>query len=484
MFKKSNAKCISILRVKELFEKSNDIVFRVINVNDKVKIQLVFVDGLIDQSKLSEFVLQPLSVSERIINVSSDKELVKKIREGYIYFPGIKESNDFEEITTDLLLGSAVIIIESLGIAFLFDVKGFDKRAVSQPTEEISLKGSKEGFVETIRVNTAIVRRKLRTSDLVIEHTTVGSVSKTIICVVYIKGLVENKLVEEIIRRLNSIETEQVMFTNVIEQELIDHRNTPFPQVESTEKPTKFCSSLLEGRVGIMIDGIPFTMIIPTSVVNFFQTPDDYDFNYIVMSVIRLLRYGLAIMALILPAFYVAVTGFHPQIIPEKLVLAISVNEAAIPIPIYLECFLMLIAFQTLMEAGARIWSSIGSMVSLVGALIVGEAAIGANYVSPGVLVVVAAASIANFTIPNKDFAFALWLWGFIVLILSSIIGLYGLVIGLLLLLHHLCQIEILGEPYLLPFVSSDGKNLWDTLITSKDAFKKKKTVTEQIKKL
>lgn len=477
-----NDDVIEIEKLKLTFSKSLDVIFRELKINNNVTAHLVFVDGLVDQSRLSEYVLRPILVNQRLVESKDGNQLVQRIREGLVYYPSISETYSLQKLTDDLLLGNAIIIINDEKVAFLFDVKGFEMRGVSEPTEEMSLKGSKEGFIEVVRINTSIVRRKLRSNDLVIEHVTVGSASKTIICVCYLSNLVTPGLVNEIIRRLNSIEEKQVFYTSIVEENIIDYKHTPFPQVEYTEKPTKFCAALLEGRVGILIDGIPFSMVIPTSVVNFFQTTDDYDYNYIVMSLIRIIRYGLCGIALILPSFYVSVTSFHPQMVPESLLLSIAASEKGVPLPIYLECFILIFAFQTLIEAGTRMWSTIAGIVSLVGALIVGEAAINANLVSPGVLVVVAASSIGNFTIPNKDFAYAIWIWGFILLMLSSIVGLFGLTIGSILLIHHLSQMEILGEPYLMPFVGTDGKNLHDTIIKSKEVFKKKKTIHQQIK--
>ncbi|QVK19940.1 spore germination protein [Mycoplasmatota bacterium] len=467
---------------KGLFANSHDCVFTEVMINKELTVHLVFVDGLANCTNVMDFILKPLTTLEKFTNIKDEKKLIDVIKGGSLYYISVKETNDVNLAVELLLMGTAVLILKEAKIAFLFETRGFESRSIQVPTEETSLKGSKDAFVETLRTNTAMLRRKMRTPDLVIEELIVGKVSKTKVSVSYIDGIANDQLVKSLRERLKKIETDQVLFTTVIEEEIIDSQYTPFPQVEYTEKPDKFCSALLEGRIGIIIDGIPFTMIIPTSIVNFFQTTDDYSHNYIVVSIIRGIRYLLAAVALIVPAFYVAITSFHLEMIPEGLALSVISTEKGVPFPIFIECILLSIAFQTLIEAGARIWSSIGGMVSLVGALIVGEAAITANFISPGVVVVVAAAAIANYTIPNKDFAFAIWIWEIILILLSSVIGLYGMVIGIILLIHHWAQMEVMGEPYLAPFAATDGRNSKDAIIRSLFVFKKKESLDEQSK--
>lgn len=468
--------------IKRLLCKSTDIIYRKIKVNKKVSFCLVFIDGLADQQYISDYILKPLTTESKLANTKSEEHLIELIEQGAIYFASQTIEKDISKVIKELLIGNTALVFDNENIAIMYDTKGFDKRGISIPTEETNLKGSKDVFVETIRVNTATVRRKLRTPNLVIEDMVLGERSNTIVSLFYIDGLAEKELINEAKNRLKTIDTDEVLFTSIIEENIIDNKHSPFPQIDYTEKPDKFCAGLLEGRIGIIIDGIPFSMIIPTAIVNFFQTTDDYSYNYIISSMIRVLRYVLTATSLFLPAFYVSVTTFHPEMIPESLAFSIVASEEGVPLPIFIECFIMIIAFQTLIEAGARIWSSIGGMVSLVGALVVGEAAISASYLSPGVVVVVAVASIANFTIPNKDFAFAIWTWEFILLMLSSILGLFGLAIGGILLLYHLCQMESLGVPYLSPFVSNDGKHLYDSIFRTIFVLEKKKPISKQNK--
>ncbi|XMB85758.1 spore germination protein [Mycoplasmatota bacterium WC44] len=473
---------LTVESFKGLFAKSNDCVFSEVMINKDLSVNMVYIDGLANCTNVMDFILKPLTTLDKFTDVKDEVELIDVIKDGALYYISVKETKDIDQAVELLLMGTAVLILNETKTAFLFETRGFDARSVQVPTEETNLKGSKDSFVETLRTNTAMIRRRMRTSNLVIEELTIGKLSNTKVSISYISGIVNDELVVNLRERLNKIETDQVLFTSVIEEEIIDSQNSPFPQVEYTEKSEKFCAALVEGRIGLMIDGIPFTMLLPTSIVNFFQTTDDYSYNYITVSIIRGIRYVLATVALLAPAFYVSITSFHLEMIPEGLALSVISTERGVPFPIFIECIILAIAFQTIIEAGARIWSSIGGMVSLVGALIVGEAAITANFISPGVVVVVAASAIAGYTIPNKDFAFAIWIWEIILILLSSVIGLYGMVVGLILLIHHWASMEVMGEPYLLPFTSNDGKNMKDTFFRSLFVFKKKESLEEQNK--
>ncbi|MPW27136.1 spore germination protein [Alkalibaculum sp. M08DMB] len=454
--------------LKKILSKSADFISKPVTINSKLNIvvHMFFIDGLINHQQISELILKPLVNDVRLVNVKDEKSLFNYIEQGVVYFSAQNTLTNMYEITDAILSGNVVIIFNELNKAIAFDTKGFQMRSITTPTEETSLKGSKDTFVETIRVNTATVRRKIKSTNLIIEDMTIGYMSNTLVSIVYMDNMVSKVTLNELIERLKSIDTQEVIFPGIIEEHIIEDRYASFPQVNYTEKPDKFCISVLDGKIGLIIDGIPFTLILPTTIVDFFQTTDDYTSSRFVASAFRIMRYTLAALALFITGYFITITTFHQLLLPPDLAISIITSREGVPFPMFLEIIVLVLAFQVLIEAGTRIYSSIGGMVTLVGALVVGDAAVNAKFVSPAAVVVVAIAAIANYAIPNRDFANSLWLWQFIMILLSSIIGLFGLVIGLILLVYSLASVEVLGVPYLSPFVNSNTKDAFkDSII-------------------
>lgn len=451
---------------KKVLEKGADFLIKPITINDKedVKVYMSYIDGMINHEYISDFILKPLVNDVRLITAKDEKSLYDYIEEGVIYFSAQKSFDSMRDVVDAVLSGNVVLIFDGLKKAIGFDTKGFQMRGITPPTEETSIKGSKDTFVETIRVNTATIRRKMKSSSLAIEEMTVGTVSNTIISIIYVEHLVNKSSLRDLKERLEDIQAEEVFYTGIIEDWVIENKFANFPQVGYTEKPDRFCSSIMDGKIGIIIDGIPFTLIMPVTIVDFFQATDDYSNFQFISSFYRGLRYLLASFALLLNGFFIAITTFHQQLLPAPLAASIIKSREGVPFPLFFEIMILVLAFQTLIEAGTRIYSSIGSMVTLVGGLVVGEAAVSAKFVSPAAVVVVAIASIASYAIPNRDFANSIWLWQFVIILLSSIIGLYGLTLGVILLIYTMSSIEVLGVPYLSPFVSNEDDVYKDTL--------------------
>lgn len=454
--------------VKRVLGDSADYVTREITVNSKqdVKVQMVCIDGLINHQYISDYILKPLVNDVRLANVEDEDTLFEYIQQGLIYFTDHKAFTEMGELVDAVLNANTVLIFDGLNKAIGFDTKGFQMRSISTPTEETSIRGSKDTFVETVRVNTATIRRKIKSSNLRIEDMTIGSMSNTMVSVVYMENMVNKIMLKELKERLKKIDAEEVLFAGIIEESIIDEKHTTFPQVDYTEKPDKFCIAVADGKIGLLIDGIPFSMILPITIVDMFQTTDDYTINQFFTSSIRKARYVLAGISLILPGFFVAVATFHQQLLPTQLAVSIITSREGVPFPIFFEVLILVLAFQVLIEAGTRIYSSIGSMISLVGALVVGDAAIGAKFVSPAAVVVVAIAAISNYAIPNRDFASSLWMWKLLLLMFSTFIGIFGLAIGLILMIATLCSIEVLGVPYMSPFLDTNSfKGFKDSII-------------------
>jgi len=448
--------------VEKLLCDSSDIIIRELYVNEDkdLKVTLCFVDGMINSKLVSDDILKPLQQESALKEAKSGQEIIDLIKHGALYTTSVLTRDEVDDTINDILNGSVALIFDKEKIAMTFDTKGFQMRSVSEPTDENVIKGSKDSFIEVIRVNTALVRRKIRTQNLRIKQMVVGQQTVTPVAICYIDGIASKSIINEIEKRLQKIDIDAVLTSASIEEYITDNRTSAFPQILYTERPDKFCMNLLDGRVGILIDGLPTAFVAPAAISQFLKAPEDYSKNFLVASMISFIRYLSIIMTLFLPGFYIAVASFHQEMIPTDLALAIISSKQGVPFPTFVEVIIMLLAFEVLLEAGIRLPKSIGQAVSIVGALVVGQAAVEAKMVSPGVVIVVAITVISGFTMPNQDFANALRLWRFILTIFASISGLFGLTVGLVVLTIHLASMETFGVPYLSPYSANEDVDI------------------------
>ena len=457
---------LTLKNVSAILAENSDVVLRQIRIrnNPLLEVTLVYVDGLTAQDTISELVIKPLMQQEQFDACINQQEVVKLIAVGNVYFAAIKRREKIGDLLNDILTGSAALIFDSINLAVTFEAKGFEKRSISEPTGENVIKGAKDSFVETIRVNTATCRRRIKSPNLVIEETIVGRQSNTPVAIVYMKNIANKELVKEVKQRLDSINIDRAITSGYIEEFLIDNKNSAFPQILYTERPDKFCTNIVDGRVGIIIDGIPIAYIIPATLIMFLQAPEDYSQQYIISSIIRYIRYTAMFVTLLLPGFYVSITTFHLEMIPSELAISIAASREGIPFPMAIEVFIMLAAFELLVEAGLRLPKTIGQAISIVGAVVVGQSAVQAKLISPATVVIIAMTAITSFTMPNQDFSNALRLWRSLLFLLGSLIGIFGLTSGLIFLIFHWSQMETYGVPYLSPFASDENKQLQDSL--------------------
>lgn len=460
-------KMISTDVLVHLLADSQDIIFNRIMVNDEenVKLTVAFTDGMVDSMQLDNDILKPL-VREKSLSMAKDeKELINKIMQGAIYHSQRVYCESLDICLDKLLSGSVLLVFDDLKSAIAFEAKGVEKRSITEPTNENVLKGSKESFIEVLRVNTALVRRRLQTYDLKIHHVSVGQRTKTVIGIVFLESVANPDIVSAVKNKMDGISLDGITSIGQIENALKNKKYSIFPQLLHTERVDKFCGNILEGRVGIIVDGIPNAIIVPVDLSTLLQAPEDYASNFIVSSFFRLLRFISAFISLIIPAVYISVTSFHQEMIPTELAVSIIQSKRGVPFPTFLEVLMMLLAFEVLLEAGLRLPKAIGQAVSIVGALVIGEAAITAKILSPGVVIVIATSGITGFVIPSQDLADTIRLLRLVLVVFSIFGGLFGVSICLILILYHLCTLEIFGVPYLSPFVSMEGKNmLGDTL--------------------
>ncbi len=409
---------------------------------------LYFIDGLVSGSEISEFVLRPMV---ECLTGGTPEKLAEQALAGVVYHAQASEVTTLDDAAMRLVNGFALVLFAP-GVAVAFETKTGEKRSPSPPEVENTVKGAKDAFTETVRSNTSLLRRHLRTPDLRLWQQIVGRRSLTNLTVAWIEGITDPALVRRVQDRLKSINVEDMLSPAAVEEYLTGSRKTAFPLLIYTERTDKFALGLLEGRVGVLVDGLPLGYLLPVDVSRMMSSPEDRSMGYVTASCVRVLRYLALLAALLLPGLYLAMAVFHQEMLPPQLLRSIIESKKAVPFPTALEIAALLVAFELLQEAGLHLPQSIGQSVSIIGGLVVGSAAVEAKLVSPAALIIVAVAGICGFCLPERDFANAVRVWRFILMLCAALAGLFGLTAGFLLLLIHLAELRSCGVPYLTPF--------------------------------
>lgn len=358
-----------------------------------------------------------------------------------------------------LILGNCALFVDTLNSAFDIEVKGFKQRSVDKPNNEIVIKGPHEAFVENIRTNTSLIRRIVNNENLIIENLEVGKITKTKCAVCYLKNVTNSDLVNEVKYRLNNLEIDSLLSAGELEQLLVDSNALGVPQTISTERPDKAAKYLLKGRVIVIVNGTPYGVIMPSILVDFLTSPEDTNLKVNFANFLRSLRFLAAFITLLLPGLYVAITSFHQEILPTGLLYSILASRENVPFPIILEILLMEISFELIREAGLRVPSAIGPTIGIVGALVLGQAAVSAGIVSPILIIVVAITGISSFAIPDFSFGFHLRYFRFGFVILGFMAGFLGISLGLFVYISLICSLRSFGVSYTTPFAPAQSSN-------------------------
>jgi spore germination protein KA len=357
----------------------------------------------------------------------------------------------FKEVQQAINTGDAVVFFDGSGEAVAVETKGYEHRSIGNPTTEQSVRGSQNAFTEVLRVNTALIRTMLHASDLITEMIPIGARGHSNCAVMYIKSIANEELVEEVKRRVNSISTDIITDSGVLEHFIEDFPKNPFPQTLSTERPDRVAIHLSEGRVAIFIDGSPFGHILPVSFFTLMHSSDDFSLNMYYTNLLRLVRWFGALLSLLLPGLYLAISTFHQEAIPTELLLSIAAARAQVPFPTVVEILFMEFSFELIREGGLRIPGILGSTIGIVGALILGQTAVAAKIVSPIMVIVIALTGLASYSIPDYRLASAFRLSRFIFVLLAMSMGLIGVACGFLLFIAMLCSLKSFGMPYMAP---------------------------------
>lgn len=430
--------------ISAIFEGAGDFNRRVITCSGHT-VYAYSIDGLVSGADISEYVFQPIMEG---LQADTMGQLYKQALYSNVYNAVAGECKDLDTAAMRLVNGFCVVLFEGAG-AVAYEVKTGEKRGLSAPEVENTVKGPKDAFVETVRSNTSLIRRHLRSADLRLYETVVGRRSLTNVTVVSLKGITDPELVERMKKRLDEIDIDGLISPAAVQEYVTGSRATAFPLLQYTERTDRFCQGILEGRVGLLVDGLPLGYLAPVDVGYFMESPEDRSIDFISASCIRVLRYGAMLLSLLLPGIYIAMAIFHQEMIPLELLRSIIESKQFVPFSTAVEVLGLLIAFELLQESGVHLPQAIGQSVSIIGGIVVGTAAVEAKIISPAALIAVSIAGICGFVQPNRDFAEAIRVWRFVLAILGALAGLFGVAAGLIVLLIHLSGLDSLGENYL-----------------------------------
>lgn len=444
----------TIQSIEALFQNCDDIVkkeFRLNRANQAISAYMVYLDGLVNNDMLQDNVIAPL----QRYHFKEEENVFQAFFESEIDMVDLKEEPSFNNAIDSILKGDTALFIDGYDKAIIIATKKLPMRSIQESDTEAVMRGPRDSFNESLRVCTALVRRRIRDPKCKIVQDKFGERSKTDYALVYMEDLVPDGLVDQVKDQLAAYETDAIYDSGMLEHFMNRKWYSPFPIIQSTERPDKVASSVLEGRVAIIVDNSPEVLLLPATFNTFFQASDDYYTQWSVATFARILRYVASILAIGLPGFYIAITSFHLEMLPTEMLLAIAQARSSITFPVVLEVLLMELEFELLREAGIRLPGPMGNTIGIVGGLIVGQAAVEAGLVSTIVVIVVALAALASFTIPNESFASAYRLLKFFLIIVSAIWGLYGFILGMLILAIHLSGLTSYGVPYMVPAVST-----------------------------
>ena len=450
--------------ILEIFNNWSDIRIRQFELGTvpPVKLMIVYIDGFISANDINVSTLNRLMMLGGQMDQITSDDNFNLIKDKLLPIAEVHERDDFVSITNLILAGNTGLFIDGEKRAFVLGAKGWESRPVGEPETEPVVRGPREGFTEKMLTNTVLIRRRIKSSRLKLDTMKIGVLTKTDVGIMYIDGIANDKVVVEVKKRLGRIDTDGILESGYIEEFIQDEWLTPFPQILNTERPDRAAAHLLEGNVVILVDTTPFVLIAPVTFFNFLFAAEDYYTGFMVATFIRVLRLVAVNIALLLPSFYIAIVTFHQEMLPTQLLVSIAAAREGVPFPAFVEAFIMESTFELLREAGVRLPRTVGQAVSIVGALVIGQAAVSAGLISPAMVIVVSLTAIASFSIPNYSGAISLRILRFPIMIMAASLGLFGIMVALLAILIHLCSLRSFGVPYIAPIaplVKSDLKD-------------------------
>lgn len=451
-------------QLSQLLGQSTDLISKRLQLGEHTELIVFYIDGLIDNQLLHNSILYSLQEG-RICALLEEEDPERKIEllsKRVLLAGDVMIVREYAPFIHDLLSGNVMIMVEGSAEALRIGLPGWEDRNVSEPSSQSVVRGPMEGFTENLRTNTALIRRKIKDSQLWLETMQIGRVTQTSVSIMYLKHIANPDLVAEVKRRLDAIDTDSILESGYIEEFIQDASVTPFPTIYNSDRPDTIAAGILEGKVAILVDGTPFVLLAPTVFVSFFQSAEDYYQRADISTLLRGIRFLAFILTMFAPAFYVAITTYHQEMIPTNLVISLAAQRETVPFPAFIEAVMMELTYEILREAGVRIPKNVGQAVSIVGTLVIGQAAVAAGFISSAMVIIVSITAISSFVIPEAGMTVAARIMRFVMIGLAGFMGLYGILCGVFMLVLHLVSLRSFGVPYMSPigpFIREDLKD-------------------------
>lgn len=453
---------VNLKQIRDIVSPSDDITIREFTITALgLRAAIVFVEYMTDEESISQNILSQLMLPTISGKCTDTSQLMECIRSS-LTASAVNGTTDMAEIIKRLLSGDTVLFVDTIATALVITTRKLKTRPISVPMSEPTIRGPQDAFTESLGVNITLLRRRLVNPNFIVKKLAIGVRSENTVALLYFRGITNPNLVYQAEERLNKLTVDIVGSTGLVENLIEAHPFSPFPTLFATERPDKVMAALMDGKIAIMVDGTPFVILAPTTLGDFMQAGDDYYENWIVGSLLRMTRYFAAFFAMVTPALYVAVTTFHPGLLPTPLTLTIAAARMGVPFPALIEAILMEIILEILQEAGVRMPKTIGPAVSIVGGLVLGDAAVRAGLVSAPIVVVISFTAIVSFAIGNYRLSLPLRFFRIPLMLAASVLGMFGVVMGLVAIIVHLSMLESFGEPYLAPFTPKNSSRLSD----------------------
>lgn len=470
----------NINRIKSVLGDSNDlsILEFAIKTKKNVSLAVLFISGMADEKKIENLSLQ---LNELISSSNYDERSALesffgkeqsaleacfiRLKTSLLCGSKVIEAADYETLFNQILSGNTVLLMDGYSKFLAIHTYGPKGRNISEPTSQTIIRGPKEGFTEKIDVNISQLRRRIKDKSMKIENMTIGSITKTDVAIIYLDQIAKTEIIDEVRTRLSRIQVDGILESSYIEELIKDDPYSVFPTILNSEKPDSVVAGLLEGKVAILVDGTPFVLTVPAFFTDFLQVSEDYYHQFFVASMTRIFRLISFFLTLCVPSTYIALTTFHHEMLPTALLISIAAQREGVPFPAFVETILMEITFETLREAGIRMPRAIGPAISIVGALVLGQAAVQAGIISAVIVIIVSVTAIASSAIPNYSMSNAIRVLRFILMILSASFGLYGVFVGLIIMTLHISKLKSIGVPYLTPVAPRIAGENKDTFV-------------------
>lgn len=449
----------NLQRIRETLGNSTDIGIREIPFGEsgEAYLALLYTDGLADQNIIFESIVKNVAHIAKTAGKEDWKSSFsgdgnRLLAEISLYNKEIKTVNDYKTLFHALLSGDTVVLTDGSSKGLIAGTKGWKDRGVTETSAENVVRGPREAFSESLRTNTSMIRRRIKDPNLWLETFQIGRVTQTDVGMMYINGIANPEIVQEVRDRLKRIDVDSILESGYIEEFIQDTTFTPFPTIYNSERPDVISAELLEGKIAILVDGTPFVLIVPALLMSFLHASEDYYQRWDISSFLRILRYVSIFISLLGPSLYIAITTFHQEMLPTQLLFGLAAQREQIPFPAFVEALLMELTFEILREAGVRLPKNIGSAISIVGTLVIGQAAVEAGIISAAMVIVVAITAISSFVLPAFNMSIAFRMLRFPLMALAGSFGLFGIFVGVMALILHLCSLRSFGVPYTTPF--------------------------------